>query len=325
MSQHNINESWSQIRDTIITSRKKIEPPKLPKRKEWMTEEILALMEERRLKKNKDTPAYKEINKKIRSEIRAAKEEWLSRKCSEIEELDRKYDSRNMHKKIKEMCGSYKNRPINNLWDENGKILCSLEDRLAHWKSYIEKLFQDQRMKPHNKDGKNGQTAPPITKTEVIYAIKNCKKGKAAGPDEVTADLIKLIDEDNVNILVDLFNTIHKTGIIPTEWLKSTFVTLPKVNHPKRCEDYRTISLMCHMLKIFLKIIHGRIYRKCEMALTNTQFGFRNGMGTREALFSVNVLVQRCRDVSKNVYMGFIDYRKAFDRVRHNRLIEIMT
>lgn len=99
MSQHNINESWSQIRDTIITSRKKIEPPKLPKRKEWMTEEILALMEERRLKKNKDTPAYKEINKKIRSEIRAAKEEWLSRKCSEIEELDRKYDSRNMHKK----------------------------------------------------------------------------------------------------------------------------------------------------------------------------------------------------------------------------------
>lgn len=142
----------------------------------------------------------------------------------------------------------------------------------------------------------------PYWKTEGIYAIKNRKKGKAVGPDQITTELIKLIDEDNVNILVELFNVIYKTGIIPTEWLKSTFVALPKVNRPTRCEDYRTISLMSHMLKIFLKIIHDRIHRKWEMALTNTQFDFRNGIGTREALFGVNVLLQRCRDVSKDVY-----------------------
>ena len=81
---------------------------------------------------------------------------------------------------------------------------------------------------------------------------------------------------------------------------------------------------MSHVLKIFLKIIQARIYRKCEACLSDTQFGFRSGMGTREALFSIQVLIQRCRDVSVDVYACFIDYQKAFDRVKHNKLVEIL-
>lgn len=81
---------------------------------------------------------------------------------------------------------------------------------------------------------------------------------------------------------------------------------------------------MSHVLKIFLKIIHARIYSKCEDNMGNTQFGFKNGMGTREALFSMQVLVQRCRDVSVDVFACFIDYEKAFDTIQHGKLIEIL-
>lgn len=84
------------------------------------------------------------------------------------------------------------------------------------------------------------------------------------------------------------------------------------------------ISLMSHMLKVFLRIIHARIRAKCEWDLDNAQFGFRNTFGTREALFGLNILLQKCRDHQKDVFACFMDYEKAFDRVLHNTFIDLL-
>lgn len=81
---------------------------------------------------------------------------------------------------------------------------------------------------------------------------------------------------------------------------------------------------MSHVLKIFLKIIHGRIFRKSEETISDSQFGFRNGLGTRDALFGMQVLTQRCLDVNTNVYACFIDFEKAFDKVQHVKLLSIL-
>lgn len=56
------------------------------------------------------------------------------------------------------------------------------------------------------------------------------------------------------------------------------------------------------------------------MDIEETQFGFRKGTGTREALFALNVLIQRCLDMN----ICFIDYNKAFDRVHHKQLMEVL-
>lgn len=77
---------------------------------------------------------------------------------------------------------------------------------------------------------------------------------------------------------------------------------------------------MSLMLKLILKVIHKRIYKKCEEQISDSQFGFINAVGTREALFGVQVLIQRCRDV----YACLIDYEKAFDRVQHQKMINIL-
>lgn len=106
--------------------------------------------------------------------------------------------------------------------------------------------------------------------------------------------------------------------------MKSEFIAIPKKSSAKTCGDYRTISLMSHLLKVFLKVVHRRIYKICEEEIAPNQFGFVNAVGTREALFSVQVLFQRCRDVNCNVFACLIDYRKAFDRVQHNKLVNIL-
>ena len=81
---------------------------------------------------------------------------------------------------------------------------------------------------------------------------------------------------------------------------------------------------MSHACKIFLKIIHSRIYKKCEELISDTQFGFRNGLGTRDALFAMQVLMQRCLDVNVDVYTCFVDFEKAFDQIRHDKLMSIL-
>ena len=52
--------------------------------------------------------------------------------------------------------------------------------------------------------------------------------------------------------------------------------------------------------------------------------GFRQGLGTREAIVATQVLVQNCYDQRKNVCLCFIDYEKAFDRVQHHKLMQLL-
>ena len=150
------------------------------------------------------------------------------------------------------------------------------------------------------------------------------KNGKADGPDQIPIELIKLFDDDVINILLELFNRIYDKGEIPKQWLSSTFVLIPKKPNPRECSDYRTIALMSHNLTLFLKIIHKRIYRRLEVDITNTEFGFREEFGTREALFGINVLFQRCLDINQDVYACYIDFEKAFDKVKHDKLYQLL-
>lgn len=206
--------------------------------------------------------------------------------------------------------------------NEHGEIASGVEERKAIWEKYIRNLFSDERAV----DGDMGEDlqGPSITKSEIRKAIHNLKNNKAPGPDEVPAELIKLLDDRGITVLHRFFNRMYETGQYPTQWISSTFIPLPKKNNARKCDQYRLISLMSHTLKLFLKIIHQRIFKKCEQTISDSQFGFRQGLGTREALVATQVLVQNCYDQRKNVIMCFIDFEKAFDRVQHQKLLQIL-
>ena len=54
------------------------------------------------------------------------------------------------------------------------------------------------------------------------------------------------------------------------------------------------------------------------------QSGFKSGTGTREGIFNLRTICERSLEVQKNVYICFIDYTKAFDRVKHTKMIECL-
>ncbi|CAH2235401.1 jg5969 [Pararge aegeria aegeria] len=123
-----------------------------------------------------------------------------------------------------------------------------------------------------------------------IKALRRAKKGKSSGPDDVHIEVIQLIEEQNIDALVIFLNAVYDTGHLPKDWLASTFITLPKKANAKKCAEFRTISRMSQVLKLFLNIIHERIRAKCDEQLADSQFGFRAGVGTREALFAIQNL-----------------------------------
>lgn len=116
-----------------------------------------------------------------------------------------------------------------------------------------------------------------MLKEKLKYAIKNSRSEKAAGPDKVPADLLKLISESSIDVILKLFNNIYEMSKILSYWLALTFVTLLKTNRARECSSHRIIALISHILKIL------------EQDINDTQIGFWKSVETKEWLFGLKL------------------------------------
>ena len=57
-----------------------------------------------------------------------------------------------------------------------------------------------------------------------------------------------------------------------------------------------------------------------HIRVPDVQAGLRKGRGTRDQITNVHWIIEKARELQKNIYFCFIDYAKAFDRVYHNKL-----
>ena len=70
----------------------------------------------------------------------------------------------------------------------------------------------------NNFDALNGD----ITEADVRHALNNLKNGKAAGPDGIPNDLMRIAVDSIIHCLVQLFNEIFKSGSYPSVWANFT-------------------------------------------------------------------------------------------------------
>ncbi|XP_030756384.1 uncharacterized protein LOC115882457 [Sitophilus oryzae] len=231
--------------------------------------------------------------------IITAKEKWISEKCVELEDLQKKHDSFTLHKKIKELTGPAQRFCPLTIINSDGTLCSTVQEKIQVWEQHMKELYNDYREEPTVRP--TVDQGPEILNSEVLQAIKQLKNHKSPGLDNIYPEILKLISEENVDILTRLFNKIYDRGNVPDDCLHSTFVPLPKKPSARHLSDYRLISLMSHALKVLLKIIHNRIYKKCEQESGYEQFGFKSGLGTREALFCLQLMVQKYTDQQKPI------------------------
>ena len=96
-----------------------------------------------------------------------------------------------------------------------------------------------------------------------------------------------------------------------------------KGNH-KECGNYRGISLLSIAGKIMAKIIQARLSRIAESILTESQCGFRRNRSTIDMIFSVRQVQEKAIEQYRDLYIVFIDFRKAFDTVDRELLWKVL-
>ena len=69
-----------------------------------------------------------------------------------------------------------------------------------------------------------------------------------------------------------------------------------------------------------LKILQATLQQYVNHELPGVQAGFRKGRGTRDQIPNIHWIIEKARELQKNIYFYFIDYAKAFDCVGHNKL-----
>ena len=127
-----------------------------------------------------------------------------------------------------------------------------------------------------------------------------------------------------ISALLTICNKIWQTGEWPKPWTQSLIITLPKKGNLQQCQNYRTISLICHPSKVMLKILLNRLKPQAETIIAEEQAGFRAGRSTTEQIFNLRLLCERYLQHQQDLYHIFIDFKKAFDRVWHEALWSTM-
>ena len=90
------------------------------------------------------------------------------------------------------------------------------------------------------------------------------------------------------------------------------------------CNNYRPISLLPNISKLFEKLIHNRLSKFLEenKCLFSKQFGFRNKHSTTHALIDITETVRKALDDNEFAGGVFLDFKKAFDTVNHRILLK---
>ena len=87
--------------------------------------------------------------------------------------------------------------------------------------------------------------------------------------------------------------TFNETEYIPNDLVQSIFITIPKKPKALEYSNFRTISLISHVMKAILKIILDHNEKKLEAEISEHQSGFRPEKGTREGIFNLKIILQR--------------------------------
>ena len=184
------------------------------------------------------------------------------------------------------------------------------------WVNHFKSLFNDSNSNeiPYTTD--RGHLDYEITAEELMDSSSILKAGKAPGLDNVLNEMISSSLNYYPCIFLFLFNHILKGGGDIPDWALSLLVPIYKKGDPCDPANYRGISLISCITKLFLNILNKRLLNYCiqNKILAPNQLGFLPGNRTSDAhIILYNLIDKYCHKGKSNLYTFFVDFSKAFD------------
>ena len=112
------------------------------------------------------------------------------------------------------------------------------------------------------------------------------------------------------------------TSMLPNILKIANVTSIHKNDDPALCNNYRPISLLSNISKVFEKEIHARlsVFLSANNILYEKQFGFQNQHSTNHALIKITEKIKQVCDSAKFLCGVFLDFQKGFDIVDHDIL-----
>ncbi len=155
-----------------------------------------------------------------------------------------------------------------------------------------------------------------ITETELISAVKKLKSKLCTGHDGVPLKIVKHATPAIIGPILRLMNIACIT--IPADWKLSIVVPLFKAKERTSLANYRPISNLVSISKIFEKVILEKLDNEYYNIEGQHQHGFRKGRGTVTALLELQHSIAKSLDSNLHVSTYSVDMTAAFDLLKPN-------
>ena len=163
-----------------------------------------------------------------------------------------------------------------------------------------------------------------ITEIETMKAIDTLENKSSSGHDGISNKIVKLLKNEISKPLTVIINQMLKTGIFPDSFKTSKIVPLFKNGDHGLLTNYRPISLLPTISKVFERVIYDQMYLyfNNNNLLADEQFGFRKNHSTEYATIKLVDHISNEMESGKTPVTLFIDLSKAFDTLSFDILLQ---
>ena len=152
--------------------------------------------------------------------------------------------------------------------------------------------------------------------------MKKMKLEKAPGLLDVSMEMINACGKIRIDVMIKLCQRVFDGKGMPENWKTSVVVPIYKgKGDVTNCGAYRGVKLLKYGMKIVVRVLEKRI--RALVKVDDIHYGFMPGRGTIDALLTVRRMQEKYREKKdKKLYMCFVDFEMALDRVPRRVIIE---
>ena len=335
----NLNDSALNFTTTLLNIAKQCMPVKTiivrSNDAPWINNEIKLLIAEKykvhktakQSNKTEDWANFRQIRNTLTSKIRQRKIDYINELDSNVSDPN-KFGKKEWWRLVNAFF-SKKGLESDNIppIDFNGKIYYSSKEKAEILNDY----FVSQATIESNDDPvpdliysyDHALDRVRLSVDDVTKAINSLNNNKAVGPDLIHNRLLKSACSVIAEPLTCFFNKCLMESIFPNPWKIAHVTPLHKKGPKELCTNYRPISLLSCVGKLFETCIHRHVlqFLTVNNILTQSQSGFLPGDSTVNQLLCIYNNLCDSFDKEITTQAVYLDIAKAFDRVWHRGLL----
>ena len=329
---------WETLKKCIVSTAEAVLGRGRTRQPDWFSEAadcLTPLLNAKRAAHSRvlhnDSPAnrkeFRKHQRAVKQAVFKAKEDWIWKVANEAAQA--KKDGKQRWKSVRQLqmafAGRRPTRPSAVL-KVDGEVTKTPEETKQRWYEHFNSIlnihshFHQEVIDDIPSYPTMHDLDDPPTQGELVSALGKLKKGKVGGETEIVAELILNGGQELRDRLKSLLQRVWREGTVVEDWKHAELVPIPKKGDLKHCDNWRGISLLDVVGKVFARVIQERLQIIAEKYLPESQCGFRKGRGCTDMIFTARQLVEKCIEHNDSLFILFVDLKKAYDTVPRSAL-----